>query len=146
MIATVSPRPIPSLASPPATSSTRRSSSDHVSETLSSAVRTATIPGWPAAVRRRASLTVGASTARPIAGEIVLLSMPSPLQPGFRDALGANAISGGRGSGYARRPRSAQVYAGTGQRRDVVGEPDHEDHQDQHEPDHAGALHDLERD
>ena len=49
------------------------SSSDQVSETLSSGVRTATISGWLAAVRRSASVTVGASTARPAAGEIVLL-------------------------------------------------------------------------
>ena len=78
MIATVSPRPTPSFASPPATSSTRRSSCDQVNDTLSSGVRTATISGWLAAVRRSASVTVGASTARPAAGAIVLLSMLFP--------------------------------------------------------------------
>ena len=36
MIATMSPRPTPSFARPPATASTRPSSSDHVSDTLSS--------------------------------------------------------------------------------------------------------------
>ena len=63
MIATVSPRETPSLASPPASASTRSSSSDQVSETLSSGVRTATMSGWLAAVRRSASVSVGASTA-----------------------------------------------------------------------------------
>ena len=77
MIATVSPRLTPSFASPPATASTRSSSSDQVSDTLSSGVRTATISGWLAAVRLSASVTVGASTARPTAGEtVLLLSMP----------------------------------------------------------------------
>ncbi len=77
MIATVSPRPAPSFASPPATASTRWSSSDHVSETLSSGVRTATMSGLFAAVRRSASVSVGASTARPATRVIVLLSMLS---------------------------------------------------------------------
>ncbi len=81
MIATVSPRPTPSFASPPATASTRRSSSAQVSETLSSVVRTATISGWLAAVRRSASVNVGASTARPTAGEIVLLLSMLPAPP-----------------------------------------------------------------
>ena len=63
MIATVSPASTPSLASPPASASTRASSCDHVSDTLSSGVRTATMSGWFAAVRRSASVSVGASTA-----------------------------------------------------------------------------------
>src|SRR6201995_1591219 len=79
MIATVSPRLTPSRARPPATASTRPSSSAQVSETLSSAVRTATTSGWLAAVRRNASATVCASTARAPTGVIVLLSIVPPL-------------------------------------------------------------------
>src|SRR5436305_15247445 len=75
MVATVSPREMPSLASPPATASTRASSSDQVSETLSSGQRTATMSGWLTAVRRSASVNVGASTALPAAAGVVLVAM-----------------------------------------------------------------------
>ena len=77
MIATASPRSTPSLASPPATASTRARSSRHVSETPSSAVRIATMSGWLAAVRRSASVIVGASSAAPIAGSAALVSVSS---------------------------------------------------------------------
>jgi Major Facilitator Superfamily len=53
-------------------------------------------------------------------------------------AAGLIAIWLGRGS--------VKVDPRPGQRRDVVGQPDHEDQQNQHEPDHAGALHHLEGD
>ncbi len=79
MIATVSPRRTPSLASPPARASTRCRSSGHVRETLSSGVRTATMPGWLAAVRLSASVSVVASTARPaavIVGLSIVFSSP----------------------------------------------------------------------
>ncbi len=75
MIATVSPRFTPSLARPPATASTRASSSDQVSETLSSGIRTATMSGLLAAVRRRASVSVGASTALEAEVGTVVLSI-----------------------------------------------------------------------
>jgi len=75
MIATVSPRATPSFASPPATASTRASSSDQVSAPLSSGQRTATMSGWLAAVRRSASVSVGASTALAAASVIVPVSI-----------------------------------------------------------------------
>ena len=75
MIAIVSPRFSPSFASPPATASTRSSSSAQVSDTLSSGTRTATTPGLLAAVRRSASVSVGASVAGPAAAVIVVLSI-----------------------------------------------------------------------
>ena len=94
MIATVSPRLTPNPASPTASASTRPSSSDQLSETLSSAVRTAMISGLFAAVRRSASVTVGASTDRPAACEIVLLSILSSAScPG---KFAANAIAAPR--------------------------------------------------
>ena len=77
MIATVSPRPTPSFARPPASASTRSSNSDHVRDTVSSGVRTATTSGLFAAVRRSASVIVGASAERPTDAAIVLLSILS---------------------------------------------------------------------
>ena len=62
--ATHSPRPTPSAASPPASASTRSANCAQVSETPSSRVLNATRSGCSAAVRRSASVTVDASTAR----------------------------------------------------------------------------------
>ena len=76
--ATVSPRLTPSFASPPASASTRSRSCAQVRETLSSGQRTATMSALFAAVRRSASVSVGASTARPTAVVIVLLSISPP--------------------------------------------------------------------
>jgi acyl-CoA reductase-like NAD-dependent aldehyde dehydrogenase len=119
MIPTVSPRPTPSFASPPATASTRASSSDQVSDTLSSGVRTATISGWLAAVRLSASVSVGASTARPRAAVIVLLSMfPSkvgwPVRPNATAAFAQRPSVRSLGPRPSARPemeRQAAVHA-----------------------------------
>src|SRR5689334_15810758 len=88
-------------------------------------------------VRRNASLTVGASTARPAAGEITLLSML---------LLSSPELMRFQGESYQRVLVLPQSDPGPRQRRDVVGQADHEDHQNQHESDHTGALHDLEGD
>src|SRR5436305_4377967 len=139
MIATVSPRPTPSCVRPPATASTRPRSSDHVSETLSWAVRTATTSGWLAAVRRNASATVCASTARAPTGAMVLLSIVPPLGRALSSAQRKTiAVLAKRGS--------ANAEAWAAERRDVVAQADHEQHHDQHKADHPGPLHHLERD
>ena len=137
MMATVSPGPTPSLASPPATASTRSSSSAQVSETESSGVRTATISGLFAAVRRSASVRVGASTARPAAAVRVPLSI-----------LASMIVSSGRHERYRRATRGPLMHRETlaGQGRDVVVQPDQEEHEDEDEPDNPGALHDREGD
>src|SRR5215217_6039594 len=62
--ATVSPRPTPSRASPPASASTRSRSCDQVRLTSSSFVRTATRSGLSSTVSRNASVMVWAPTAR----------------------------------------------------------------------------------
>src|SRR5947209_1525986 len=127
MSATVSPRRTPRSCRPRATACTRSSSSAQVSETLSSTVRTATISGCAAAVRRSASVIVGASTAGAPGRVIVLLSIAaSPSWTGVILLMDVEALAG--------------------ERRDVVAQPDDEDQDDQREPDHAGALHHLERD
>src|SRR5438270_13246912 len=135
MIATVSPRPTPRPARPPAMASTRSSTSDQVNDTLSSGVRTATSSGWLAAVRRSASTTVGASTARPPAALIVLLSMLASVS---REPVRRPTLPDGSGS--------ADAEALARQRADVVRQSDGEQHQDDHEADHPGTLHHLEGD
>src|SRR5438105_2558877 len=143
MIATVSPRRTPSCARPPATASTRPRSSPQVSETLSSALRTATTSRWLAAVRRNASATVCASTARSPTGVIVLLSIVPPLCRALSSAPRKLSQCGLKAGS---RRNSADVEAWAAERRDVVAEADHEQHHDQHEADHPGPLHHLERD
>src|SRR5436305_12804445 len=138
MIATASPRPTPSSARPPATASTRARSWAQVNETRSSAVRTAMISGCAAAVRRSASVIVGASTADASGRVIVLLSilcrtsLRSRLPHGSPSHRGAAMLSG--------------QEAASGQSRDVVTQPDHENDDDQDKPDRSGPLHDLEPD
>src|ERR1035437_9308079 len=143
--ATVSPCPTPSLARPPAAACTRSSSSDQVSETLPPGVRTATISGWAAAVRHSASVSVEASTALPGTAVIVVLSMYSswPRFPLAAEAIAAAALAHGF---LTLMPPSAlaDVEPLAAERRKVVAEPDHEQQQDQHEADDAGALHDRE--
>ena len=64
MIATVSPRPIPSAASPPAIFSTCCAYSAHVIEYSSPFVRIAGWSAWSSAVSWKASAIVFASSAR----------------------------------------------------------------------------------
>src|SRR3954453_19058006 len=127
MIASVSPRPRPSATRPPASASTRSRRSPHVHRTPSSSVRTATSPARCFAVMRNASASVPASTAR--AG-VVLLSTVSPPPSGL---------------GLRRRTPPAPE-APAGQTVDVVRQTDREQRDDEHEADHAGLLHDPERD
>src|SRR4051794_17765327 len=120
--AIVSPLRSPSPCRPAAKASTRSRSSPHVHEISSSLVRTATSPARCAEVMRNASAIVAASTPRFGA---VLLSTSTPL-PGVLRLLHSEAIA----------PEPV----------DVVGQPNDEQHDDQHETDVAGLLHDPERD
>src|SRR3954447_24969443 len=117
--ATVSPRRTPSLARPPASASTRSRSSDHVRETESSFVRTATSSGWSSTVSRNASAIERAPRERRVAGAVVVATAPATLP----DAEAA--------------PREPP---------DVVREADEEEREDEREPDEACPLHDAEGD
>jgi Transmembrane secretion effector len=63
----------------------------------------------------------------------------------FRTIFFALAVAAGLIAVWLGRAGLVQADSRPGQRRDVVGQPDHEDQQDQREPDDAGALHHLER-
>ena len=76
--ATVSPRFTPSLASPPASASTRSRSSPQVIETPSSLVRTATRSGKSSAVMRKASAMERACSARRETGAAVVAMTADP--------------------------------------------------------------------
>src|SRR5829696_6818856 len=121
MIATVSPRPTPSSCRPRASASTRSRSSDQVSETSSSLVRTATRSGWSSAVIRKASAMVAAPTAR--------------------DPAAAGAVMG---RPYLRGLTDVEALAG--QSPDVVRQADHGEPDDEREADEPGPLHGRERD
>src|SRR4051794_10737905 len=117
--ATVSPRRTPSLARPPASASTRSRSSDHVRETESSFVRTATLSGWSSTVSRNASAIERAPRERRVTEAVVVATAPATLPD-------AEAV--------AREPP------------DVVGEADEEQREHEREADEARPLHDAEGD
>src|SRR5215210_6636317 len=127
MIATVSPRPTPRAASPPATFLTWSAYSPQVSETSSSFVRSATSSATAPAVIWNASQTVLASMAggRSVLRSAVLLSKGAPL------------------SFPEKEPNAAlpDLEALTGQATDVVRQPEREQPDDEHEADDAGFLH-----
>src|SRR5215204_5211947 len=116
--ATVSPRLTPSLASPPASASTRSRSSPQVIETPSSLVRTATRSGKSSAVMRNASAIERACSARRETGAVEV----------------------------AMRPTLPDAESLPGQSPEVVREADEEQHDHEREPHEAGPLHDAERD
>src|SRR5215210_2877564 len=123
--ATVSPRPTPSRASPPAMASTRSRSCAHVRLTSSSFVRTATRSGWSSTVSRNASGMVRAPSERRASTALV-----SPCSPAM--SVGCSAI--GR--------TLPDLEALPGQPADVVRQADHE----QREAYEAGTLHHAEGD
>src|SRR3954447_26912378 len=124
--ATTSPGATPSSRNPSAKRSTRSPYSAHVSSRSPPRVRSATRSGACATVRAKASATVSGCSPffEPSACTAVLciaLSLPC-----------------GRGS--------AGVEAAAREAADVVREADHEQEHHEHEADHAGLLHDPERD
>src|SRR6476620_9884690 len=112
----------PSPARPAARLSTRWRSCSHVMVNASPFVRMATSSGLRPTVWRKASAIVVAATRR----GAVLLSISPPSSTTCRTLSHPEA--------RATEPS------------DVVRQPDHEQHDHEHEPDRAGALHDAERD
>src|SRR5215213_3931225 len=136
----VSPRAAPRPARPRASASTRSRRSAQVSDTASSSVRTATMLGWAAAVRRSASPSVAASTAAGVMSRATVL--PSIC---VSSASSVRLASQPDDTGAAQRD-SAHSEAAVLQAADVVRQADHEQHDHEREADHARALHDREGD